>query len=249
MISKYVDSASSYAPQVDNLILMIAGITGFWFFLALGLFLFFIIKFNAKPGAKAMYIAGEDKKEKKWVSIPHYAVLVFDIMIIVSALRVWYHVKQEMPPADETVRVIAQQWAWTFVHPGPDGKLDTADDIRTVDQLHLEVGKTYHYELQSRDVLHSFSIPAFRLKQDALPGRTIRGWFKPVLTGGYDIQCVEICGIGHGLMGARVVIETPAEHQAWMKNFGPVAAAPAAPAAPTGTAPAAPAPTPEEKKP
>jgi cytochrome c oxidase subunit 2 len=65
-------------------------------------------------------------------------------------------------------------------------------------------------------VLHSFSVPAFRLKQDAIPGRVITGWFKPTKTGAFDIQCVEICGVGHGLMPARIFIETPEQHAAWM---------------------------------
>ena len=130
-----------------------------------------------------------------------------------------------MPQADATVRVIAQQWAWTFVHPGRDGILDTADDIKMIDELHVEKGKTYHFELQSRDVLHSFSVPVFRLKQDIIPGRTIRGWFKPILTGGYDIQCAEICGIGHALMPARIIIETPEQHAEWVKTHAGYAAA------------------------
>ena len=97
------------------------------------------------------------------------------------------------------MRVIAQQWAWSFVHPGPDGKLDTADDIKTVDELHVEVGKTYHFELESRDVLHSFSVPVFRLKQDAIPGpRDHAAGSRPPRPARYDIQCAEICGIGHG---------------------------------------------------
>jgi cytochrome c oxidase subunit 2 len=127
--------------------------------------------------------------------------------------------------------VIAQQWAWTFVHPGPDGKLDTPDDIRTVDELHVERGKNYHFELMAKDVLHSFSIPVFRLKQDAVPGRTINGWFRAERAGAYDIQCAEICGIGHGLMPARVFVETPVEHEAWVKAHAAVASAPTAPQA------------------
>lgn len=118
------------------------------------------------------------------------------------------------------MRVIGQQWAWTFQHPGPDGELDTADDIRTIDELHVKVDTVYHYELGARDVLHSFSVPVFRLKQDAVPGRTIKGWFKATKTGVWDIQCAEICGIGHGLMGARVVVEDEAQHAAW--NDDPV---------------------------
>jgi cytochrome c oxidase subunit 2 len=141
-----------------------------------------------------------------------------DIVIVVVAVRVWYDVKQAMPPVDETVRIVAQQWAWSFVHAGADGRLDTADDIKTVDDLHLQIDKTYRYELASRDVLHALSIPVFRLKQDAIPGRVISGWFRPTKTGTWDLQCAEICGIGHGLMPARVLIETPEQHAAWIAS-------------------------------
>jgi cytochrome c oxidase subunit 2 len=96
----------------------------------------------------------------------------------------------------------------------PDGELDTADDIAVIDELHVEVGKTLHFRLESTDVLHSASpSPIFRLKQDAVPGRHITGWFQPTITGEYDIQCAEMCGIGHGVMGARIFIETPDQHK------------------------------------
>lgn len=231
MISHYLESASSFSGDIDGLILMITLIVGFWFLVAEGVLFYLILKYQAKEGVQAQYIAGESSKEKKWVSIPHYATLIFDVAIIIAAINVWHKVKIEMPKnADETVRVIGQQWAWTFVHPGPDGKLDTPDDIKTVDELHVQKGKTYLFELQSRDVLHSFSVPVFRLKQDAVPGRTIKGWFKPELTGSFDIQCTEICGIGHGLMPARIIVEDAEAHAAWVSSNSPVAAAPAAPA-------------------
>ncbi len=237
MIQKYVEAASTYAGDIDSLILTILAIVGFWFVLAEVVFFWLIFRFREREGQKGKYVAGEAYEETRWVSWPHYATLVFDVFIIYSAIHVWYQVKQTMPPPDETVRVIAQQWAWTFVHPGPDGKLDTPDDIRVVDELHAERGKTYHFELTSRDVLHSFSVPAFRLKQDIIPGRVIKGWFKPTLAGQFDIQCTEICGIGHGLMPARIFIETPEQHSDWLKaNSVAAASAPAAPA-PTGGMP------------
>lgn len=238
MIQHYVDSVSTFSGDIDNLILLILCVVGFWFLLAEGVFFWLIFKFSAKEGVKAQYITGEDKKHTRWVSWPHYLTLVCDVLLILGAIRVWYTVKQNMPPADETVRVIAQQWAWTFQHPGPDGKLDTADDIRVVDELHVEKGKTYHFELTSRDVLHSFSVPAFRLKQDAIPGRVIKGWFKTTQTGTYDIQCTEICGIGHGIMPARIFIENAEQHATWLQANTTLAAAPtpAAPA-PTGGTP------------
>ena len=85
-------------------------------------------------------------------------------------------------------------------------------------------------DAEARDVLHSFSVPVFRLKQDVIPGRIITGWFKATKTGTYDIQCAEICGIGHALMPGRVVIETPEQHTAWMASqTGSVAVAALAP--------------------
>jgi cytochrome c oxidase subunit II len=224
-IDKYVPSGSSFSGDIDNLILVVGLIVGFWFFAALGLFFFLIVRFTARDGVKAMYISGEKPSEKRWVTWPHNITLVFDIMIVVMALKVWTDIKIALPQADQTVRVIAQQWAWTFVHPGPDGKLDTSDDIKTIDELHVEINKTYHFELQSRDVLHSFSVPVFRLKQDIIPGRTIKGWFKPTITGNYQIQCTEICGIGHALMPGRILIESPEEHQNWVKKNAPEVAA------------------------
>jgi cytochrome c oxidase subunit 2 len=221
MIERYVVAASTYASDIDDLILLIAVLVGFWFVLCELIFFSFIVRFRAKEGRRADYITGEEKELKRWITIPHLLVLVCDVFIIIGAVRVWYNVKQVLPPAEQTVRVIGQQWAWSFVHPGPDGKLDTPDDIATVDELHIQTGTVYHYKLEARDVLHSFSVPVFRLKQDAVPGRIITGWFEATKTGAFDIQCAEICGIGHGVMAGRIVIETAEQHIAWMKERSP----------------------------
>ncbi|MDH3520325.1 MAG: hypothetical protein OEM49_07695, partial [Myxococcales bacterium] len=215
MIEHYVVAASSYARQIDFVFTLIFVLVGFWFVLSEAVFIGLILRFRKKEGVRAEYITGEEKHQKRWITIPHLLVLVCDVFIIVFAIKAWYDVKQDLPPAERTVRLIAQQWAWTFVHPGPDGKLDTDDDISTVNELHVEVDTLYHYKLESLDVLHDFSVPVFRLKQDAIPGRVITGWFEPTVTGSYDIQCAEICGIGHGLMGARIHIESATEHAAW----------------------------------
>ena len=218
MMSWHPTQASTYAADIDNLILLVGVVVGIFFLAAEVIFFGFIVKFRARPGAKAQYVTGEKASEKKWISYPHYLVLLFDVIIVVAALRVWYEVKIDYPPAEDRVRIIGQQWAWTFVYPGPDGQFDTADDIRTVDELNLQVNRLYRYELHAKDVVHSFSVPVFRLKQDAVPGRTIVGWFKPTVTGEFDIQCTQICGIGHGLMAARVRIRSAAEQAAWIST-------------------------------
>jgi cytochrome c oxidase subunit II len=221
-------SAGSFSGEIDGLIWLVTVVVGFWFIAAQGMFFWLIFRFRARPGVPAQYVTGKEPHLKRWINIPHFLVIVCDVVIIVAAVRVWVAVKQTLPPVDEQVRVIGQQWAWTFVQPGADGKLDTPDDIVTTDDLHVEVGKTCQFLLESKDVLHSFSVPVFRLKQDVVPGRTITGWFKPVKTGTYDIQCAEICGIGHGVMSGRIHIETAAEHAAWVQTHTPMAAAAAA---------------------
>jgi cytochrome c oxidase subunit 2 len=225
MIERYLPELSTYAGNIDFLINTILVLVGFWFILCEVVFFWLIFRFRKREGSVPAYITGEEKSQKRWITIPHMFVLVFDVIIVVIAVKVWYDVKQDLPPADQTVRVVAQQWAWTFAHPGPDGELDTPDDIVTVEELHVKVGSVYHFKLESRDVLHSFSVPVFRLKQDAIPGRVITGWFEATKTGTYDVQCAEICGIGHALMPARIVIETPEEHAAWMAQKAPISIA------------------------
>jgi cytochrome c oxidase subunit 2 len=226
MIENWIPAASSYAKDIDFVFDIIFWIVmAFWFVLTEAVFFWLLLRFRKRDGVPAQYITGERKSEKRWITIPHALVLACDVVIVVAAVKVWYDVKQHLPEPEQTVRVVAQQWAWSFVHPGADGRLDTGDDIRTVDELHLQVDRLYHFKLESRDVLHSFSVPAFRLKQDAIPGRVITGWFQPIRTGTYDIQCTEICGIGHGLMPARVVVETPEQHTAWVAQNSEIAVA------------------------
>jgi cytochrome c oxidase subunit 2 len=218
ILESLLPSASTYAGNIDRLFDVITLLVGVPFLIASYLFFSFILRFKAKAGKKSMYITGTEHQYIKWIHRAHVPILIFDVIIVVMAVRVWYDVKQNLPEAASTVRVIAQQWAWTFVHPGPDNVLDTADDITTVNELHVAVNTLYHYKLESKDVLHDFSVPAFRLKQDAIPGRVITGWFEPTLVGQFDIQCAEICGIGHGLMPAKIFIESGEQHAAWVES-------------------------------
>jgi cytochrome c oxidase subunit 2 len=222
MIENLVPQLSTFAGDVDFVIELIGWMVGFWFVLTAGAFFWLLWKFRYREGVAAEYYSGHEKSLKNWITYPHYLIIVCDVFIIIAAVQVWYNVKQTLPTPDDadggytTIRATGQQWAWSFVHPGPDGELDTEDDIRTVDELHVQVDHVYHVQLESRDVLHNFSIPVFRLKQDVIPGRRIMGWFEATGTGVYDLQCAEMCGIGHGIMAARIHIETPEEHADWV---------------------------------
>jgi len=230
LIEYYVQAASDYAAKIDGVFMLIFWLVGFWFLLSEAVFFYFILRFRKKNNGTAEYITGEEKHQKRWITYPHLAVLVCDIFIVVGAVRVWYQVKQDLPPAQQTIRVVSQQWAWSFVQPGPDGQIDTPDDIYSVDDLHVQKDVLYHFKLEARDVIHSFSVPVFRLKQDAIPGRVITGWFRPTQAGEWDIQCAEICGIGHGLMGARIHVDTAEQHAAWLAEHGTRSVAAALPA-------------------
>jgi cytochrome c oxidase subunit 2 len=214
--------ASSYARDIDGLFGLITFLVGFWFILSEAVFFYLIFRFRRKtPDQKAQYISGEESHQKQWISIPHILVIICDVVLIVGTAFIWYKIKQDLPPAGQTIRVTGQQWAWTFQHPGKDGKLDTEDDITLVDELNLKVNTVYHFKLESKDVLHSFSIPAFRIKQDSVPGREITGWFEPIIPGEYDIQCAEMCGIGHGLMWGRLYVHTEEKFNQWQNDMTP----------------------------
>jgi cytochrome c oxidase subunit 2 len=229
------EAITQYGKDIDFLIAVIAVIVGFFWIVCEGLLFYFVWRFRARPGHQTSYVTGEDKEDTKWINRAHVLILVCDVIIVIFAVKVWVEVKQTLPEPENAhvVRVVGQQWAWSFEHPGADGQLEgqrpdgsdaTDDNIWTVDELHLQVDQMYHYKLESRDVLHSLSVPAFRLKKDAIPGREIMGWFQPLETGTYDFQCAEMCGMGHGVMMAQVYITTPADHTAWMATHGSVAA-------------------------
>lgn len=216
MIESLIQQSSTYAADIDWIIVLVFWIVLAWLIAAEAIFFWLIFRFRERPGSRSEYITGKEKRLKRWVTIPHALILAFDVWIVIVAVQVWHDVKIQLPEAESTVRVIGQQWSWVFQHPGPDNELDTADDITMLDELHVQVDRIYHYQLESRDVLHNFSVPVFRLKHDAIPGRRITGWFAATDVGEHDIQCAEICGIGHGVMAGRIFIESAEDHAAWM---------------------------------
>lgn len=223
MINWLIPQTSSFAADVDFLFLTITLVVGFWYLCTVAMFLWMLVRYRAKDGVRASYVTGKEKDLKRWITIPHALIIICDVFLVAGAVKVWYEVKQDMPDIQNEIGVTGQQWAWTFRHEGPDGELNTDDDIVLVDELHVKVDETYMFHLTSLDVLHSFSIPSMRFKQDAIPGREIRGWFKPIVTGSYDIQCAEMCGIGHGPMGARIHIHTADEYEAWQATANQLA--------------------------
>jgi cytochrome c oxidase subunit 2 len=116
------------------------------------------------------------------------------------------------------VEVTARQWAWTFRLPGPDGRFGTPDDVVTLGELHVPVGRPIYFKLRAKDVIHSFYVPSMRTKVDVIPGSTTRLWFQAETTGRYEIGCAQHCGVGHYKMRAELIVAPAGEHERWLRR-------------------------------
>jgi cytochrome c oxidase subunit 2 len=210
------EAASSYARDIDGLMLFITAIVGAWFIAAEALLIYIALRFRRRPGRRAAYLPARNLRAMAVVLVPCTVVLSFDLLIDAVAAPVWAEIKETIPQHDELVRVTGEQWSWRFTYAGPDGVLGSGDDFDTVNDLHAPVDKVLLFELHAKDVLHSFSIPSLRFKQDVVPGRRIRGWVQPILEGRYDIVCAEICGFGHTMMKAALTVESEQAYREWV---------------------------------
>jgi len=215
MLEWLPENISTYGHKIDDILLLIYQIVGVWFIAAQALLFYFLIKYRRSSGAKASHVPGNSFKSLLWISVPVVFVLGFDIAIDLAQAPAWQEIKIDRPEnPDQTVRVIAQQFAWDFIYPGKDGVLDTEDDVVSAGELLVPVSKKILVQLESKDVIHSFWVPNLRLKQDIVPGRRIMAWFQAVKTGTYEIACAELCGVAHGNMRSVLVVSDEAEYEA-----------------------------------
>jgi cytochrome c oxidase subunit 2 len=209
------EAASSYAARIDGLLILITVIVGAWFIAAEGLLVYMAVRFRRREGQRAAYLPARSLRSMSWVLVPCAVILVFDLVIDAVAAPVWDEIKQTLPPHDELVRISGEQWMWRITYAGPDGTFGTDDDFETLNELRVPNERVIQFELTAKDVLHSLWLPALRLKQDAVPGRVIRGWFKPIREGSYPMICAEICGIGHTMMQGMLHVESAEAYAAW----------------------------------
>ncbi len=127
------------------------------------------------------------------------------------------------------IEVTAEQFAWNIRYPGPDGQFGTPDDVVTLNQLHFPVGQKVVVSLHSKDVIHSFFLPEFRVKQDAVPGMTTKVWFDASHVGQWEIACAELCGLGHYRMKGFLTADSPEDFQKWLAEQAASNAPPPAP--------------------
>lgn len=252
---------STHGWEIDRLIVIIHVIMAVLFVGWFAFLVYVLFRFRARPGHKAEY-------HVKHFKAPTYleaAVAVTEVILLAAfSFPIWRNYRIDLPSADQAmkVRVVAEQFAWNIHYPGADnvfGKADPKlmnatnplgldpndpagrDDIATINQLHVPVGKPVLVDLFSKDVIHSFFLPVMRVKQDAIPGQMIPMWFEATQTGEFEIACAQLCGLGHYRMRGFFTVDTQEKFDEWMaeqvaQKTPPPAAQPAP--APEAAAPA-----------
>src|SRR4030095_15902589 len=219
------ENVSTYGQEIDWLFHLIYYITGVTAILVFATMLAFLVMYRDRPGRKARYTHGNTTLEIVWTVVP--AVILFTLPLI--SVLACSKINMTMPDTDFVVQVNAKQFNWQVTYPGADGKFGTEDDKTLLDEMHVPVNKVVRVILKSQDVIHSFFVPAFRMKQDAVPGREIRQWFEATKPGKYEWPCAELCGFGPSGMRAWIYVHTPDEYGKWAaENLKAAAAAPAA---------------------
>lgn len=230
-------NVSTHGADIDRIIIWMQ-----WFMIALfvgwtAFMIYTLIRFRARPGHRADY-HGVTTHLSSYVEGAVAAVEI--VFLVFLSIPVWADIKA-IPPepgeADVVVRIVAEQFAWNVHYPGADGKfgrtdlskvdgsnplgLDrddpaAADDITTINQFHFPVGKKILVNLTAKDVIHSFSMPVMRIKQDAIPGMTVPVWFEATDTGQFEIACAQLCGLGHYRMKGFFSVDTDEQYAAWL---------------------------------
>lgn len=198
------DQASTVAPQVDRLYYFLAGVTVFFTALIFLMIVFLGLKYRRKSEAMPPLVHGNLSLELAWTFIP---------LVIVMVIFGWgatLYVRMSRPPeAAMDIYIVGRQWMWFAQHPS---------GARENNELHVPVGKPIKLTMASQDVIHSFYIPAFRQKQDVIPGRYSYLWFTPTQVGEYRLFCAEYCGKDHSRMIGRIVVMEPAKYQEWLSG-------------------------------
>ncbi len=206
-------SVSTFGPDIDRLYYIILVITGIVFVLTEGLLIYFLVRYRKRPDRRAEYIHGSTRAEVLWTLGPLVIVLMLGFM----SKPVWDRAKDpaHFPEDALELTVSARQFEWESYYPGAGGDPDAQDAFSILNRVHVPVGEPVILHLEAEDVIHSFFVPRFRVKQDAIPGRTIPVWFEITEPGEYELGCAELCGIGHYLMDGVVVVQSRAEFDAW----------------------------------
>ena len=231
-------AASAHAGQIDQMTVLTHWLMAILFVGWGAFFIYTLIRFRAGANPRANYSG----VKSHMASYIEWAVAFVELVLIVAfAIPAWAARVDAFPtPGEATiVRVVAEQFAWNVHYPGADGQfgrtdiklvaadnplgLDRSDpaakdDFNSVNQLALPVNRPAIIHLSSKDVIHSFSLIQMRVKQDTIPGESIPVWFTPTMVGDWEINCSQLCGLGHYRMRGFYSIKTQEAYDAWLKE-------------------------------
>ena len=199
----FPEAASSVAGDVDLLFLVWSVISAFFTVLIAGLILYFMARYRRRHAEEV----GEAERAAMWLEVG-WSVIPLIIMLVMFVWGTQVFFKIYRAPKD-AVRYsgVGKRWMWKFQHPTGQREINT---------LHVPVGLPIRVDLQSEDVIHSFFVPAFRVKQDAVPGRVTSVWFQATKPGVYHLFCAEYCGGEHSRMIGSVIVLEPREYENWL---------------------------------
>ena len=194
-------NASNFVHNVDVAFLFILGVSAFFLVALTGLMIYFIIKYSRKKNPKPTQIKDSTWLEVGWTTVPMILVLM---MFYIG----WegYLPMRQVPKDAMRVKAIGKMWKWEFEYAGN----------KFADTLLLPIDKPVKIDLYSPDVLHGFSVPSFRIKEDIVPGKNNYSWFTPTKIGEYDLFCTVYCGVSHSYMSAIVKIVPQAQYDKWI---------------------------------
>lgn len=199
----FPDSASALSGDVDALFIVWALVSIFFSLLIAGLILGLMARYKRRHPEEV----GADERAGIWLEVLWSAVPLA-IMLVMFAWGTRVYFRLYRPPADAVeYTAIGKQWMWKVQHP---------EGQREINALHIPVGQAIKMKLASEDVIHSFYIPAFRIKQDAVPGRYTSLWFKATKPGVYHLFCAEYCGTEHSRMIGSIIVMEPRDYENWM---------------------------------
>jgi cytochrome c oxidase subunit II len=203
------EGASTAAPKIDDLLTVMIVLSAFVFSLVMVMLFYALWKFKAKPGDESdgEPIHGNTRLEVAWTVIP-------TIIVLFGGIYSWIVLNDIEAKADNpmTVDVFSQQFAWSFGYPGKDLAFSEGE-------LHVPVDRQVQFKMHALDVIHSFWVPEWRIKKDAVPGITTTATVTPDKIGTYQLICTELCGFGHAAMRAKVVVESPQDFEKWVAGL------------------------------
>jgi len=232
-------NASAHGYEIDSMILYVH-ILMLVLFVGWGIFFTTaLIRFNRRAHPKADYTGVKNHISSK---IEIAVVVIEAILLVGFSIPFWAKHVNAFPNRTDIVEVhvVAEQFAWNIHYPGKDGIFgktnpkfmdpqnnpigldmkdpNAQDDIVTINQLHLPLGRPAVIRLTTKDVIHCFALPVMRVKQDVIPGMSIQTWFTPIKTGKFEIACAQLCGIGHYRMKGFLTIDTPEDYAKWQSE-------------------------------